>query len=141
VTFPAHMIVGGSLCGTLLRTESLKTRVWAYISGAILGGLPDTLDWLLAFFGLTLRWSVYDWFHHLVPWFIQLMLFPMGLHIQLDKIVHRFPGYNWWPEFWYLEVGMWLVGGLLTWFTFKEEILRAYLWVKGVISKFKRGMR
>jgi hypothetical protein len=87
------------------------------IAGFVLGTAPDTVDWLSAMIGLSERWSVYGWFHGKKRWYV-MILPPVWLHIGMDTIIHTTPGYNWWPEFWYLEVEMWLVSALVLWNVF-----------------------
>jgi hypothetical protein len=86
---------------------------WISALGALLGSLPDTLDWLLAVLGFVPRWEVYSWFHHSIPTWAEIVVFPVGLHVWSDRLVHLYPGYAWWPDFWYMEIGMWIVSGIV----------------------------
>lgn len=114
MTFLAHSALGAATAGLVSKVVTGDPTPGVAIGG-ILGGLPDTLDWLLATLGITERWSIYVVMHHPKPWlwWIELVLFPMGLHTYLDTFVHTSPGVNWWSSKWYWEVGMWIVGGVL----------------------------
>ena len=114
ITFVAHSLLGAGVTG-LVTKVAFGDPTPGIVVGAVLGGLPDTLDWLLATLGLTERWSIYVVMHHPKPWlwWIELILFPIGLHCWLDTFVHKVPGGNWWGEYWWAEIGMWIVGGVL----------------------------
>lgn len=124
MTFLAHSALGmGVLMGLVRWINPLtqKTTLWAWGAiGLVLGGLPDTLDWVLAQFHVIGRWSLYGWFHHDYPLWLAFV-FPTSLHILTDTWIHLFPGYNWWPEYWYLEVGMWLLAGVLIALALRKE--------------------
>jgi hypothetical protein len=112
VTFASHSCFGAGVTG-LVTKIAFGDPTPGVIAGGILGGLPDTLDWVLWKLGKIKRWSLYDDFHHRMPLLLKILYFPVGLHVWLDTFVHLYPGYNWWPEYAWMEIGLWIVGGTL----------------------------
>jgi hypothetical protein len=117
VTFTAHAAVGGGLTALLTRILGGDPTV-GLVVGAVLGSAPDTVDWIAWKLGWCDRWSLYVLMHHEVHKAILIVLFPMGLHVWLDSYIHKVPGGNWWPKYWWTEVLMWVVGGILIWRTY-----------------------
>jgi hypothetical protein len=114
VTFLAHSAFGAGVTG-LVTKIAFGDPTPGVIVGGILGGLPDTLDWVLWKLGKIERWSVYSVMHHPPLWLLILSIIfcPIGIHIYLDTFIHKEPGYNWWPDYAWLEISLWIVGGTL----------------------------
>lgn len=116
-SFIAHGLMGAAVTtaysSTCLSRKTKQNFFWAGGVGFFLGILPDVLDWVLAILGLIPRWSLYTWFHHAMPTWMGILILPMGLHVWIDKLFHKYPGYNWWPDLWYLEAGAWVISVLL----------------------------
>lgn len=121
MTFVAHGIAGAGLCAL----PFVKARPWLKWTAAIfgfLGGIaPDAADWIAAtLFGAT-RWTLYTRMHSgdLAEVFIYHPAY--CLHLAVDSVIHRFPGYNWWPEYWWLEIALWLLGAGWLWLVFSTK--------------------
>lgn len=130
MTFMAHSLVGAvSLAAPyyLLRNQIAKKdwRLgdfnWSTGIGATLGSLPDTLDWLLALLGLAQRWEVYMWFHAGPGTLLTGWMPPIFMHLWLDSYIHTRPNYNWWPDFWWLEIACWIVTLPILYYLWREE--------------------
>jgi hypothetical protein len=121
-TFIAHGLVGAAaLTGiTVVADKTLPNylrsdrngRLFVAILGFIEGTLPDTVDWIAAtIFGYP-RWILYIWWHDKMPWWLDILVFPAYLHVEMDKWFHRIPGADWWytnPCLRYVEIGMWVI--------------------------------
>jgi len=125
MTFLAHGVLGAGFCALPWRWMPKIWRKQAVLIASIfgfIGGIwPDIFDWVAAtFFGAT-RWEYYTRMHtgDLVNTFYWHPAY--AIHLYLDSFIHIKPGYNWWPDFWYLEIGSWVVGIFLLWFSFKER--------------------
>lgn len=147
MTFVAHAALGAGILGMFSRLFG-RPRPWVrnvlVVFGAVLGMLPDALDAVLALLGLIERWSLYDVFHHHCPdWLLALP--PVWLHLGTDRLIHLFPGYNWWPDFWYLEIGMWLVAFVLLRVLYEKELEelweRFWRWSCALFSRFRQWLR
>lgn len=132
MTIIAHGLTGGAsfvlpwcLCCNRFRryTEGIvDLRGWFWslaAAGFVLGSLPDTLDWTLATLGWVDRWAVYGMFHTGTLGICTAWIPPIGLHFALDVWIHSPPGYNWWSDFWWLEVLAWVVSAVILFLSWK----------------------
>lgn len=110
MTFLGHGIFGAGVTALPFACASDEVKIVALSLGFFGGIAPDAADWIAAtFFGAD-RWVLYGRMHvgDLVKYF---KWFPAYyFHLEFDKIIHIYPGYNWWPRYWYLEIGLWFVG-------------------------------
>jgi hypothetical protein len=59
------------------------------VYGLLMGGLPDTLDWLLFKIFKTPRWAVYTWFHGTrMGFLVSVLLIVPALHLIFDRLSH-----------------------------------------------------
>jgi hypothetical protein len=110
------------------------------IYGIILGGGPDTFDYLSALFGWTQRWELYSMFHHFKPWWMLIVgTLPWLEHIVSDLAFHdpARPGWDWWPQMGWLEIIMYFGAALMLWYAFSFEIYREF----EKINRFIRGTK
>jgi hypothetical protein len=121
MTFLAHTVLPGAIAAFAVSRVRSNRTFWAVvIACAVLGSLPDTLDFVLALVGLVPRWSLYGWFHHNWPvalWWVV----PITLHIVMDIPLHQFPGFNWWGSYWWAEVATWALALLFVYFAWRER--------------------
>jgi len=124
VTFSAHAVAGAGLHSLLYMAINLAVflhrgtgfwlnrSVWwvSALSGLIVGAAPDVVDWIASVLGLADRWVIYGLMHHgwLSDWLVYIPAY--GLHLWIDSMIHLYPGYNWFADFWPLEVGLWCFG-------------------------------
>ena len=125
MTFIAHGIIGAGICALPFRWCKDWWKYKASLIGAVfgfLGGIcPDAFDWIAATFFNVPRWEYYRRMHdgdlaNLLIWHPAY-----ALHLYLDSFIHIKLGYDWWSDFWYLEIGCWIMGIFLIWFSFKER--------------------
>jgi hypothetical protein len=109
MTLLAHGAFAAGLTSLFVVTAGGNPN-YGIVAGAVLGTAPDLWDWIAWKVFSVPRWTVYLWFHHECPVWLLIVLFPMGIHISMDRIVHRIPGLNWWPAYWYLEILLWVTG-------------------------------
>ena len=85
----------------LSRKRWVKWSLFGF--GAIFGAWPDAAPAIAYWLGWESdRWSLYNVYHHSWTWFD--LLPPFGLHVLSDIPFHPYPGFDWWPSLWYLEV-------------------------------------
>ena len=89
MTFVTHSYTGAVTYGFLGHQVGLDSLTVPVIVGAILGGAPDTFDWIAWKLGLLPRWWLYGIMHHsrLVVW-IEIILIAPGLHVLFDRLIH-----------------------------------------------------
>lgn len=123
MTFLAHTALGAGLSASVARAYGAPAwlRTTLGICGGILGALPDVGDWLVATLGFLPRWQLYNEMHLNSPWWL-LIWPPYTLHVGLDTIVHTY-GPNWWPAYWWLEILLWVVAGLLFYHAYRKQPL------------------
>jgi hypothetical protein len=115
-SFAAHSALGSGVCAGLSHALGIPP-IGPTIYGAVLGGLPDTFDWVMAKLGLSERWYWYVIFHASPPWWLMIQP-PFALHLWLDKPFHKIPGENWWPRLWWAELLIWFIAALLLWYAY-----------------------
>ena len=121
MTFLAHGIAGAGICSFMF-WRSPKWLKWTVaIQGALFGMAPDVVDWIAHVFWGTPRWSIYSWMHNDPGWFIYHPAY--CLHLVVDAVIHdpNNPGYNWWPDYFWLEILLWVFGIGLLWLTFRKR--------------------
>jgi hypothetical protein len=95
------------------------------VSGGLFGMAPDAVDWIVYHLGLSARWVIYGLMHH--GWISDILQYVPAywLHLEIDKVVHVYPGYAWWPDYAWLEILHWFLGaGLIFWtFVFSKRSL------------------
>ena len=96
-------------------------RVTAAVFGALGGMAPDAVDWVAALLGLAPRWELHSRMHtgDLVPYFIWHPGY--FLHLAVDHTIHKWPGYDWWNEYWGGEIMLWVVGLGMLYFVFHKR--------------------
>lgn len=84
------------------------------------------MDWVAAVLGLAPRWELYSRMHtgDLVPYFIWHLGY--FLHLAVDHTIHKWPGYDWWNQYYMGEVLLWVIGLGLLWIVFRKEIKRVF---------------
>lgn len=122
-TFVTHGLVGVASLAAPVRL--LGGRPWlartAAVLGFILGSAPDTFDWFAATFLGAQRWVLYGQFHDGIYSTVCVIVYPCGLHLLADTPFHRIPGYDWWNDLWWLEVGLGLLGLAGTWWAVRKR--------------------
>jgi hypothetical protein len=121
-SFIAHGLFGAGVSGAGTRLLGGKKTViiGITVAGFLFGIAPDAADWIAWFLFGAERWQLYNlmhfgWLSYALAW-----VTPYGLHLALDLIFHA-SGANWWPRLWWLEVLMWIVGGLMIWYALSKK--------------------
>jgi|GEM_PF-2795491 hypothetical protein len=122
-TFVTHGLVGAASLAVPVRL--LGGKPWlvrtAAALGFVLGSAPDTFDWVAATIFNADRWVLYSQFHDGIYTTVCAIVYPCGLHLLADKPFHRIPGYDWWNDLWWLEIGLGLCGLALTWWAVRKR--------------------
>jgi len=118
MTFPAHGVFGAGVTALPFALFSDEVKIVAASFGFLSGIAPDVTDWIAAKVFHGARWQLYTRMHSgdLVKYFRWMPAY--YFHLEFDKIIHLYPGYNWWPRYWYLEIGLWFVGAGFLWLAF-----------------------
>jgi hypothetical protein len=104
--------------------------------GFLLGCWPDVGDWLVAFFKIRPRWELYVYYHHDAAWY-WLINIPFFLHVKVtDPPFHIFPGWNWWPVMFSVELLWWYFAFTLLWYAYGAELR---LWWTSI--KYRAGIK
>lgn len=120
MTFAAHGVIGAGICAI----PFVRCKPWIKWSAAafgFLGGIaPDAADFIAWVFGAE-RWVLYSRMHSgdLVQYFIYHPAY--ALHLVLDSIIHRVPAYDWWADYYWIEIGCWVFGAALLWEVFRHR--------------------
>ncbi|MEK7513129.1 MAG: hypothetical protein AAB601_02925 [Patescibacteria group bacterium] len=115
-TFVTHGLLGAASLAVPARLFGWPPAVRRTLAalGFILGSAPDTFGWIAATFFGAPRWELYNQIHNGIYSAACYIVYPCGLHLVADRLFHPFPGYNWWPDLWWLEVSLGLLGISLT---------------------------
>lgn len=121
MTFLVHGVLGAGVCSLPFRWSRPWIRWAATAFGAVGGLAPDVADWIAAVVFGAPRWVLYSRMHSgdLVPYFIWHPSY--ALHLWLDSFIHIYPNYNWWGDFYWLEIGAWLLGAAFLWAAFGRK--------------------
>lgn len=122
MTFAAHGLIGAAFCSL----PSYGGRRWMRIASTalgLLGGIaPDAADWIAATALGAQRWVLYERMHtgDLVQAFSWHPAY--NLHLWMDRFIHVEPAYDWWADYWWMEIGCWAVGLAALAFVYLKEI-------------------
>ena len=127
MTFAAHGILGAGVCMLPWKWCPQPPRTTALIASGVfgfLGGIwPDAFDWAAAAFFGAVRWEWYTRMHAGDLSTGILSYHPaFALHLWVDSFIHdpARPGYDWWQDFWWLEILCWILGAALIWFSIQK---------------------
>ena len=120
MTFAGHAIFGAGICAVpFIWCDSEAIKWSAAVFGLIGGAAPDAVDWVAAKLGLVPRWELYTRMHvgdlaRIFRWHPAYFL-----HLAVDHTIHKWPGYDWWNQYWAGEILLWVIGGGLLYFTLR----------------------
>jgi hypothetical protein len=116
MTFLVHAALPGSFTALLFRDWRFR---WYAVGVFSFIGLGPDIGGFWAY--ITKDWTLYNTLHFwTVPLWSYVVMWPYVLHQYIDGIVH-FPTGQWWPQWWFLEVSLWVVTSLFAWLALKRE--------------------